>query len=72
MPRATAARHDKRAAPRHSDPLFDQPYVSPQSTVEPDRKKPENVSGSLVSGPARKKEKQIAALFLPPATKTDA
>ena len=64
--RATPA---KRSAPsRNVDPFFDQPYVS----ATPSEPKAASDSKALGSVTNRKKEKQIAALFLPPASKPDA
>jgi len=53
---------------RDVDPLFDQPYVSAHET-DP---KPAEKSNALGAGVTRKKDRQIAALFLPPASKPDA
>ncbi|UCH47353.1 MAG: DEAD/DEAH box helicase [Betaproteobacteria bacterium] len=66
MERAERTRPD--AASRDIDPLFHQPYVS----AVPSKPKPASDSKALGTVTKRKKEKQIAALFLPPASKPDA
>jgi ATP-dependent RNA helicase RhlE len=65
---ARAAPAKKSAASRNADPFFDQPYVS----ATPSEPKATSDSKALGSVTNRKKEKQIAALFLPPASKPDA
>ncbi len=65
---ARAAPVNKKTASRDADPLFDQPYVS-ATPSEPKTASDSRALGAVAHG---KKEKQIAALFLPPASKPDA
>ena len=69
-----AGRGGPARAARGVDPLFHQPYVSPDDTQRKPEPKPTLVPGlkGLGSQERKKKEKQIAALFLPPVSKTDA
>ena len=65
---------DRKSAPAvaapDADPLFHQPYVS---SHQPETKKPGARDTTLGNVASRKrKDKQIAALFLPPASKPDA
>ncbi|NIO39846.1 MAG: hypothetical protein GTO41_06430, partial [Burkholderiales bacterium] len=53
---------------RDTDPLFHQPYVSAHRAKAQPAAEPRPL-GAVAS---KKKEKQIAALFLPPASKPDA
>ena len=64
----SAAPKKKSAPSRNVDPFFDQPYVS----ATPSQPKAASDSKALGSVTNRKKEKQIASLFLPPASKPDA
>ncbi len=64
-----ARRSDTARKKQGTDPFFDQPYVS---SHQPEPKPAPSTSGQLGHRSDRKKEKQIAALFLPPAAKPDA
>ena len=68
--RSTARQSSPAKKAPETDPFFDQPYVSShQPEVRPAASKP----AALGSSSSRnKKEKQIAALFLPPVVKPDA
>ncbi len=66
---ASARRSEPVRKKQDTDPFFEQPYVSShQSEPKPAASQPSPLGRSS----ERKKEKQIAALFLPPAAKPDA
>ncbi len=68
--RETPVRRSEPARKKQgTDAFFDQPYVS---SHQPESETAAPQSSSLGSRSDRKKEKQIAALFLPPAAKPDA
>jgi ATP-dependent RNA helicase RhlE len=68
---ATQRRRDKTTPnkSRSGDPLFDQPY---QVRQQPATKTDADTSTLVTSPRKQQKGRQIAALFLPPATKQDA
>jgi ATP-dependent RNA helicase RhlE len=66
---ATARQSESPRKKQGTDPFFDQPYVSSHQ-AEP--KAAASRPSPPGSGADRKKDKQIAALFLPPAAKPDA
>ena len=66
-PSDTKARPSDTKA-RSADPWFDQPYEVRQQPAT----KPVADTSTLVTSPRKQKGRQIAALFLPPATKQDA